>query len=184
MKGRPRSSPIHRDKITICEDLAIILGPDCVALSDGAKYAVIDQALALWSAHEGKYDGCRYWTKDAIVARHEHLRYDGTGQKPPYEHQLIHEHIVPRNIIRDVLLRSHCPSAEEVNDLLEQYCVGAVITKPQDARLTDLGLRNSMPRGWQFGNIWARYHASGIEIVDRTNGDAPIPMHDGDGECT
>lgn len=180
MAGRPRSSPIHRDKLTICEDLAIILGPGCAALSEGAKYAVIDQALALWSAYEGKHEGCRYWTKEAIFARREHLRYDGSGLKIPSEHQLIHEHIVPRNIIRDVLLELQSPSALDVNELLEQYCVGAVITKLQDARLTEMGLRSSMPRGWRFGNIWARYIATGFEIFDRTNNDASVKLHDFD----
>lgn len=176
MAGRPRSSPIHRAKSTMCEDLAIILGPTCLALSEGAKYAVIDQALALWSAHEGKLEGCRYWTRDAIFARREHLRYNGSGLPIQLVHQLVHEHIVPRNVIRTALLALPSPTATDIHALLDRYCVAAVITRPQDARLTALGLRSAMPHGWRFGNRWARYSHAAIEILDRDDDDAIVDL--------
>jgi hypothetical protein len=175
MAGRPRSSPIHRDKSIICSDLAIVLGQACAKLSDGAKYAVIDQALQLWSAHDGKYEGCRYWTKEALFAKREHLRYNGQGLTIPHEHRLIHEHIVPRKIIRDLLLTSSAPTATQIESLLDLYCVGAIITRPQDDQLTQAGLRDSMPHGWRpGGDMWARHRACGIQIVDRLDNDKPI----------
>lgn len=175
MAGRPRSSPIHRDKSIICSDLEIVLGPGCARLSIGAKYAVIDQALELWSAHDGKYEGCRYWTKEALFAAHEHLRYKGQGLPIPHEHSLIHEHIVPRNIIRDLLLTSSATTATQIESLLDLHCVGAVVTGLQNDQLTQAGLRASMPHGWHpGGDIWARYRECGIQIVDRFDNDNPI----------
>ena len=176
MSGRPRSSPIHRDKKTICQDLEIILGQACYALSIGAKYAVIDQALNLWSSHEGKYSGCQYWTPEAILAAHEHLRYEGQGLAPPYEHRIVHEHIIPRNIIRDILLNSQSLIASEIESLLKLYCVGAIITKPQDDKLTKAKLRASMPNQWQPGDIWARYRICELKIVDRHNNDELVQL--------
>jgi hypothetical protein len=81
---------------------------------------------------------------------------------------LVHEHLIPRKIVREMLMNLKDPSPEAVNEIFDRFCVGVVITKTEDTRLNELGLNSNMPSNWDHKDLWARYHAAGIEISTQT----------------
>lgn len=64
-----------------------------------------------------------------------------------------------------MLLNLEDPSPEAVKDIFDRFCVGVVVTKEEDARLNELGLNSKMPSDWDQKDLWARYHAAGIEVA-------------------
>jgi hypothetical protein len=139
---------LYRTKAEIASDVAFALRTDALHLA--AKRAIIDQAIWVWSEFDGKYDGCPYWSPDAIRAQKN-------GE------QLIHEHPVPRKVIRTKLFALRKPSPDNVFRLLKKLCVGVVLSKKEDALLNKLGLRAAMPSGWNETDIWARYTEAKIK---------------------
>lgn len=87
-------SPLYRTKQEILEDIAFVLA--CGNLRFGTKFAVVDQIIWVWSEFDGKHKGCRYWSEKAIA----------TGSK---REGLVHEHVVPRKIIRAKLFALRSP---------------------------------------------------------------------------
>jgi hypothetical protein len=145
----PRSQQ-YRTKKVICQDLAVVLSHK--ALHFGTKRAVVDQVLWVWSEFEGKYKGCRVWSMAAKAA----------GVKPK---GLVHEHLVPRKIVRHKLFSIAKPTAVAIHRVLNRWCVGIVITKEEDQELNRLGLNASMPKDWNGHDRWARYTEAGIAIA-------------------
>ncbi len=143
-KSRDRTKP------EICKDVAHILSAE---LKWGTKYAVLDDVLWTWSEFDGKYDGCRYWSPAA-------LRFKN------YEKKLIHEHAVPKSEIIKIIIKRQHRSAAAVNRILSKYCVGVAITRDEDKKLNNLGLRVKMPDGWDKQDIRARHRAADIGWVD------------------
>jgi len=41
-----------------------------------------------------------------------------------------------------------------------------LVTLEEDARLRAAGLRSTMPDDWDGENVWARYEAVGIELIE------------------
>jgi hypothetical protein len=83
----------------------------------------------------------------------------------PKSRGLIHEHLVPRKVIREKLHGLKQPTALDVRRILDRYCIGVVITKDEDKKLDSKGLRSSMPKNWkETDDRWARYTEVGIEI--------------------
>jgi hypothetical protein len=78
---------------------------------------------------------------------------------------LIHEHVVPRKIIREKLFALRKPSVTSVKRVLEKYCIGVVVTKEEDDRLRDLRLHASMPEDWDKKDVWARYKKADIRVT-------------------
>lgn len=138
-----------RPKDVICRDVSHVLRSKDLHI--GTKLAVIDQIFWVWSEFDGKHAGCRYWSKSATESG---LKNKG----------LVHEHLIPRKIVREMLLNLDDPSPEAVNDILGRFCVGVVVTKAEDTRLNQLGLNAEMPPNWDRKNLWARYEAAGIEV--------------------
>jgi len=138
-----------RTKDEICRDVSHILRSS--DLHDGTKLAVIDQIFWVWSEFDGKHAGCKYWSKAATESG---LKNKG----------LVHEHLIPRKIVREMILNLEDLSPEAVNDILDRFCVGVVVTKAEDTRLNELKLNSQMPPDWDHKNLWARYHAAGIEV--------------------
>jgi hypothetical protein len=60
-------------------------------------------------------------------------------------------------------------SDEAIMDVLNRYFFICVISRREDELLTAAGLRSQMPEGWdeEFGSIFARYEAVGINHVER-----------------
>src|ERR1035437_8238166 len=134
-----------RSKEVICQDVSHILR--CSELHIGTKLAVVDQIFWVWSEFDGKHAGCKYWSKAAIESG---LKNKG----------LVHEHLIPRKVVREMLLNLDHPFPEAVNDILERLCIGVVVTKAEDKRLKDLGLNSKMPAYWDQQDLWARYHSA------------------------
>ena len=136
-----------RSKDIICRDLAHILSDP--NLHDGTKLAVVDQIFWVWTEFEGKHKGCEFWSEAAINSK-----LVGKG--------LIHEHIVPRKIVRELLLDFDSPTPDAIRSLLDRFCIGVVVTQEEDERLNSLGLRSKMPEDWDGSDPWARHKAAGI----------------------
>lgn len=139
-----------RTKEEICRDVAFVLRTS--KLHKGTKYAVVDQALWVWTEFDGKYKGCKYWSEKAVAA--------GSGRR-----RLIHEHLVPRKLVRDKLFRLRKPTQAAVHRILRKWCVGVVVTQAEDRRLKQRRLNSKMPQKWNRRDRWARYKAAGIDIA-------------------
>ena len=144
-------SPLYRTKPEILEDIAFVLA--CDNLRFGTKFAVVDQIIWVWSEFDGKHKGCRYWSEKAIA----------TGSK---REGLVHEHVVPRKIIRAKLFALRKPNIASVKRILNSLCIGVVVTKEEDDRLRQLKLHASMPDDWDHKDIWARYRKAGISVKE------------------
>lgn len=146
----------YRTKQQIVEDTAFVLA--CENLQFGTKYAVVDQVIWVWSEFEGKHRGCRYWSEKAVA----------TGSK---REGLVHEHVVPRKVIREKLFTLSKPSISSVKRILEKYCIGVVVTKEEDVHLRNLQLHSSMPEDWDRKDVWARYKKANIRVTPQ-----PYPL--------
>ncbi len=138
-----------RPKEVICRDISYVLR--CPELHLGTKLAVVDQIFWVWSEFDGKHAGCRYWSKAAIESG---LKNKG----------LVHEHLIPRKVVREMLLSLEDPSPQAVENIFDRLCVGVVVTKAEDIRLNKLGLNSKMPPDWDQQDLWARYDAAGIVV--------------------
>lgn len=144
-------NPGFRTKEIICRDLSIVLSNS--ELSYAAKFAVVSEVTWVWSEFHGKHRGCPYWSKKALE-----------GDRNPKK--LIHEHAIPKKMLIGWLMNMKSPSPEDINSLLSKYCIGVVVTKPEDQALNAAGLRSEMPDDWNKKNPWARYEAVGIVPVN------------------
>lgn len=139
-----------RNRDTLIADAAHSLNS---LLSVGSKYALLDDICWKWSEFDGKIDGCRWWTAAALRAK---------GNRS----LLRHEHGVPRRVIIELLLNLSAPSQRLVRGVLEELCVGAVVTTAEDRLLRDAGLGRRMPTDWDGRDAWARYRVAGIDVID------------------
>jgi hypothetical protein len=148
----------QRDRDQLVRDAIIALDS---AMSDGSKYALLDDVSWVLSELDGKYEGCRYWSARALAER-TNLR---------------HEHSVPRRVLIGMLLTEPAPSEAEVRRVLD-LCVGAVVTVEEDRALNAAGLPARIPAGWDGEDVFARYRAAGVELVDtwQSPGARPAPL--------
>ena len=143
-------SLLYRSKEIICSGLSLVLRSRKLHL--GTKHAVLDQVLWVWSEFDGKHKGCKFWS---VAARASGLSSKG----------LVHEHLVPRKVVRKKLFSLQDPSPEQVHRILDRWCVGVVVTNEEDSSLNRLGLNSSMPERWNGRDRWARYTEAKIEIA-------------------
>ena len=82
------------------------------------------------------------------------------------------EHIIPKKVLRQAFEDNN----DELIDSLLEATVIAGITLDNDAKLTDAGLRMSMPAEFylpgssMFANPYARYMAIGLELYNESTG--------------
>ena len=156
------NNPRFRSKEQIAADVAFIL---TAPISYGTKYSVVSQACWAWTEFDGKYFGCRFWSKKALVQAKKTLKKD-----------LRHEHLVPRKVLVAMLMEVVEPTPEKVRELLDQFCIGVVVTKAEDELLSK-GLRSRMPREFDdpqhedYRDPWLRYRRCGIAVVDMNAND-------------
>ncbi len=136
-----------RSREQLAQDAAFVIGSP---LSAGSKYALLDNILWVWSEFDGKYDGCKWWSEQALRDRTD----------------LRHEHAVPRRYLIERLMNLGQPTLSEVSAMLSELCVGVVVTRAEDARLTSTGLRKRMPEDWDGKDVLDRYRAAGIIPID------------------
>lgn len=80
---------------------------------------------------------------------------------------LIREHVVPRTVIFDELLKLKRITPKKVDELLGELMVIVMITKDEDKKLDRMGLRSKMPECWRYGdNPFQRHEAAGIKRVE------------------
>ena len=144
----PETNRRFRTKDDICRDVAFILD---APVSFGTKFAVLADVVWVWSEFHGKLDGCPYWSMAARALRFERKK-------------LMHEHVVPKRIVMEKLLGLAPATSDSVREVLDRYCIGVVVTREEDVRLTKLGLRSEMPDGWDGEDPWARYSKAGIVL--------------------
>ena len=146
----PNKNARYRTKDKICDDIAFVLNSNS-SLSYGAQFAVLSEAMWVWTEFDGKYDGCKLWSEEALKVRDQRK-------------MLIHEHMVPKSIVIERLKKLSNPTRDSVKELLEFYCKGAVVTKDEDRRLNGNGLRSKMPTDWDEKDVEARYALVGIVL--------------------
>jgi hypothetical protein len=72
---------------------------------------------------------------------------------------------MPKKLVIERLLNLPSPkTASSVQQLLDSYCKGVVITREEDTRLNKLGLRSKMPKDWDEKDVWARYTVARIVL--------------------
>ena len=82
------------------------------------------------------------------------------------------EHIVPLKVIEEKLLElGKGVTVESIKEILDKYLMFATITKEEDKKLNDNGLKKDMPREFYdpnnilFGDLFARYKVTGINVI-------------------
>lgn len=145
------------------KDISALLAGD---FSPGTRRIVINAAV--WCATEGdgrksKYIGCRFWSRGAIAD----VQANGFGG---LSKRLRHEHVVPRALVVDEVVRLKSPTPEDVRRVFDTYALGCVVTVEEMSRL-DRSFRKSMPDGWNAPgrpggpDVWARYAAARVQPI-------------------
>ena len=88
---------------------------------------------------------------------------------------LRHEHMVPVGVVCEIIFRLPEPTEAEILHVLRRFSLRATITREQDRRLDEAGLKTRMPQGFWipgsdcFMQPLARYMATGLdeELVAR-----------------
>lgn len=85
----------------------------------------------------------------------------------PEDLRLLVDHSVPFAVIAEELWREPLSwSRESLRVFLLSNFKRAVLSYHEDRQLTQAGLRQRMPDGWEIGSDpYARYHAAGIEMA-------------------
>lgn len=143
------------------------LAPDILILLNLYKEtklheAVVRQVLkgACWwvSNAQGRRDACDLWSKEALKLREGNDAWHGLG--------LVHEHMIPRNVIEDEILALPNPTVEQIEELLKLSRV-CVVTEAEDERLRDLKLGSRLPNGERTTSGGKeRYQLAGIELSE------------------
>ncbi len=148
----------QRDLGQLTRDAMIAIGS---LLSYGSQYALLDNVCWTLSELDGKHAGCRFWSSQALDQRTD----------------LRHVHSVSRRLLITMLPEVSAPTEENVRRVLD-LCVGVVVTAEEDRALNAAGMRSRMPEGWDGRDVFARYRAVRIEVVDTlsvTAGPSPDP---------
>ncbi|MBI5096719.1 MAG: hypothetical protein HZB32_03590 [Nitrospirae bacterium] len=108
----------------------------------------------LWKHTEahGKYDGCLYWSKQALLSRKKHGKVVTKKREDP-EGALRHEHLFPRKQSIEKLFALDSPNMTMVQEILSVN-IGVVVTVQEDHQLARDGV---------FEDPWKRYRDAGIE---------------------
>ena len=154
----PETNKRFRTKAQLVHDLAFILKSEDLAY--GTKYAVFKDVSWVWTEFEGKYDGCRRWSKAAKLMK----------ESDPKTKLLRHEHAVPRNVVFKMLMKLKHPSEKSVRRICRKFLLGVVVTKEEDMEL-NRRFASTMPEDFgktgskDYRNPWSRYRECGIELV-------------------
>lgn len=79
---------------------------------------------------------------------------------------VIHEHVIPHRIVMKKLLDLHPLTDENIMFVLKRYYIICKITKEEDGRLSNVGLKKKMPPEWneEDGCVFARYKHREVNI--------------------
>lgn len=83
----------------------------------------------------------------------------------------VEEHVVPINVITEILIEEYKSKGETITKayikkVLERLLWCVFVTDEENKRLNDLGLKNNMPKGWNWKNDspYARYELAKIKV--------------------
>lgn len=140
-------------------------------LFENGKVFISDDAFQLISAQ-----GCNglFTTSEINKLRNGTYTYNPSStylQKKVHGHakrtnpnmSLVWEHVVPTDVIIEEFLQNQ--SKQKYIDLLK-YGVVCIVTKKEDNKLNELGLRCKMPTNQALSptNMWDRYKSAGISV--------------------
>jgi len=159
MPKSPSLKGPKRSRSRMADDVALALKS---SLSRRAQVAVLNNVCWEWTEYDGKYEGCRWWTRDAIDA------FNSKFDKPKRIRvkSLRHEHVVPRRVVIELLFGLPTQAPEAVLEVLQKFLQVVVVTEKQEAKLRDADskdkLDNKMPQefyepGPSFHEPWLRY---------------------------
>ena len=115
---------------------------------ENIKKRIINEMLwtATCDSEIGKKDGIKYaqayWSEAAILKRISNLG----DKKSRKDDGLIHEHLVPKNLIKKYIENQINLDENLIENILNNYNHSVVVTKLEDKKLNDLDLRDKLPR--------------------------------------
>ena len=151
-----------RTQEQIVEDVAFML---TAPVTYGTKFAVLKDAMWVWTERDGKYEGCPYWTVHAFI-EYCAARTERTRNK---HKRLRHEHVVPKSVVMQLLDDLKSPTHESVRAILDKFLIGVVVSLEEDAILNKY--RSKMPgdfydpKNTSYHDPWLRYKACTIDPV-------------------
>ncbi len=153
-------NPRFRSKEDIAEDIAFILR---APVKYGTKFAVLAEAMWVWTESTGKYEGCPYWTPLAMAV----YAVNRMRKRGKY-HGLRHEHVVPKRVVMDMLESLETPTPEAVHAICEKFLHAVVVTVEEDSFL-NLDYQSTMPAEFEdltsehYHDPWLRYRRCSIQ---------------------
>lgn len=161
-------NPKYRTKAQMISDAVLVLSSD---LSYAARHSVLAEIFWHWTEFDGKYNGCRFWTPNAIAE----LKSNPLPESKKYRH----EHVVPKRVLIQLIFGLPSPTASHIEGLLSSLNFGVVVTKEEDARLGSR-YKSSMPaefddpKSSSYRNPWLRYERCGLQVLDTHNNNARV----------
>jgi hypothetical protein len=140
-------NPRFRTKDEIARDIAFVL---TAHLHPGTVHAVLSEAMWVWSEFDGKHG--------------ETLSRSLAASKCTDKRELCHEHIVPKRYIIRSLWELSKPTEKNVKSILSTYCIGALVTREEDQKLSEKGYKSRMPDDWDLTEVWIRYRQARIRM--------------------
>ena len=146
----------------IIEDITHYLNKARLADYDRRKFIFrkIDALFWDWTMRYGnhKYKAQQFYTEDALDL-FKSLENDELSKN------LVHEHVVPKKVMLDMLdsiISKRAMTSEDVEKFLRKYCISCVVTGSEDKILTKSGYRQIMPKAWDKEDIWGRYKVTDL----------------------
>lgn len=131
------------------------------------KYLALDDICWQWTQLDGKYEGCKHWSIKAIESLN---KLNSKGELFKYSDFFRHEHVVPKKVFIEKLLKLKIINEKIIEDLLNNYLTSAVVTILEERTLDKSGYRQSMPKEFleinnkDYNNKWLRYKCLNIEV--------------------
>ena len=129
-------------------------------VSEKVRRNAINYAIYNWTEANGKYNGNEYWSVEA---------YGKWAYEEKRAYKLIHEHIIPRKVIREKIDELEKLDSLSLYLLFKKYVIAVVITKEEDNLFRKgyggQNLISKMPKEFGneqeewFDNPWSRYLA-------------------------
>lgn len=116
----------------------------------------------------GQKDGIKYsqayWSNGAIERRNNNL-LNGTNK----DNGLRHEHLVPKNLIRNILNNLNEVNQAQILEIINNYNHAVIVSIEEDNILRENGFQNNLPNGYNLDNynnylLFSRYIESEIAL--------------------
>jgi hypothetical protein len=158
---------VKKIRINLIKDNVTTLGMKNWLISKEMQKNSIHLITYKWTEAYGKYEGNSFWSLKALQ------HYDNKSKRS----EIIHEHIVPRKVIKDKLIeRKESMDFDYLKDFFKNVLVGAIITKEEDKSLNNFSLRQKFPDLEHVEeNPWARYKVHNQKVYE-DNIDSNINM--------